>query len=87
MDDLSAKYWRERLQRFIRNAASEGARARLAAGGDEGQRGVAGDLVGSDRIEPRRQLREDEKGDGGRDPDVADETRNCIKRSSAGEKR
>jgi len=72
VEDAEAKYWRERLGRFIRSQVSDHGRPRVAASGDQGQSGVGGGLIGSDGIQPRGELSQDEKGDGGGDANVSD---------------
>lgn len=74
-------YWQERLARFIRSqVADHGAGARTT-GSDQGQSGVAGDLVSAKGVEPRGDLRQDEKGDSRGNAYVSDKAPNGIQGS------
>lgn len=78
MDEIEARYWRERLARYIRNTVADGGASGGAAGGDQGERGVTRDLIGGDVVQSRSDLEQNEKSDSGGNPDIPDKATDRV---------
>lgn len=72
MDEIEARYWREWLARYIRNTVADSGARGAAAGGDQGESGVARDLIGGDVVQARGDLEQNKKSDSGGDSDIPD---------------